>query len=475
MSEIESPNQALPDLIVPRPASRHRQTSSPTKKEPPTKKESPAEKESFAEPMTQGESVDSYQALPSVNPIISLASRIVSSAYYLKRPQPPAEILTVLNRFQAWLQSFQKEAEKAGYSHDEVVMAHYLLCAFIDDAALSTPWGVTSEWIQGGVTVRFASKSDWHQRNLPGQDFFEVLDQVEAISTRPGRTHSIDLLELCYLLLSLGFKGRYSLDRGGEDSLQQLRERLFSHLEQLRGDISPALSAPYHSVEMDPAKSRRLPIWVALSFSCCVLLLVYFALLVSLSRHSDPLVLRVDSLEVLEALSRQSAQINQTTTQQKAASQPNIILDEAVKSSLADYLATHLPDLTAQRAFVVDLREGRETIVLQGDDFFSSGGVEVNVAGRAVIAAIAKAIQPLNTRWEIRGHTDDIAMYSLQYPSNWYLAKARALAVQTLLIPVLGASSVSEVRSFGEYEPVVPNDSKANRAKNRRVELVRLE
>ena len=457
MTENHTPEkQPAPlDIIVPRPTSRHRESSQSLNLKRPA--QVPVVEEAETE----------CPILPSLNPMVSLASRIISAAYCLKRSEAPVDIPKVLNRFQGDLQQFQQAAVEAGYDRKETVLAHYLLCAFIDDAAMSTPWGLISEWVQGGVLVRFATLSDRHQRNLPGQDFFEVIDVLDGLITQSS--NAVDLLELCYLLLSLGFKGRFSLlGAEGERQLQQIQATLYAHIEKYRGSIGEVatfLSASYQPFAMKANSGRRVPIWVVFSVSCCILLLIYFGLLLALNRASDPLVLRVNALEnTVESFS--PAPISNDATL------PVISLDAI---DLATYLTDQLPELLSRKAFLVELREGREAIVLQGDDFFSSGSVEVNTSGAAVIAALANSLQPLNARWEIRGHTDDLAIRSIQYPSNWYLAKARASAVQALLIPVLGADSVAEVRSFGEYEPIVANDSKENRAKNRRVELVKLD
>ena len=72
----------------------------------------------------------------------------------------------------------------------------------------------------------------------------------------------------------------------------------------------------------------------------------------------------------------------------------------------------------------------------------------------------------------IEGHTDDTPIHTKLYPSNWELSTARALAV---LKYYAGKHLVKPDHlvacGYGEYRPVVPNSSPANKAKNRRVEI----
>jgi len=72
---------------------------------------------------------------------------------------------------------------------------------------------------------------------------------------------------------------------------------------------------------------------------------------------------------------------------------------------------------------------------------------------------------------EVQGHTDDRPIRSERYPSNWELSADRATQVaKTLLILGAGPRQVA-TKGFGEYHPIVPNISEADRMKNRRVEI----
>jgi len=72
------------------------------------------------------------------------------------------------------------------------------------------------------------------------------------------------------------------------------------------------------------------------------------------------------------------------------------------------------------------------------------------------------------------GHSDNVAIRSLRFPSNWHLSKARSEAVANILS--INLSQLDRMRSEGRgsTEPLVPNDTKSNRARNRRVEILLL-
>ena len=73
----------------------------------------------------------------------------------------------------------------------------------------------------------------------------------------------------------------------------------------------------------------------------------------------------------------------------------------------------------------------------------------------------------------IEGHTDDVPIKTARFRNNWQLSTERALAVLDYL---LKNSDLNPKRfsatGYGEYRPIVSNDTKANRALNRRVDIV---
>jgi type VI secretion system protein ImpK len=71
------------------------------------------------------------------------------------------------------------------------------------------------------------------------------------------------------------------------------------------------------------------------------------------------------------------------------------------------------------------------------------------------------------------GHTDNTKPgLSARYPSNYDLSKARAQSVMAALAQRAGPAARYSVEARGDTEPLVPNDSPAARARNRRVDVV---
>jgi type VI secretion system protein ImpK len=87
-----------------------------------------------------------------------------------------------------------------------------------------------------------------------------------------------------------------------------------------------------------------------------------------------------------------------------------------------------------------------------------------------LLLAIADALNQVPGQVVISGHTDNVPMRSMRFPSNWVLSEARANAVRQILASRVAPDRMT-AQGLADTQPVVPNDSAANRAMNRRVEI----
>ncbi len=73
----------------------------------------------------------------------------------------------------------------------------------------------------------------------------------------------------------------------------------------------------------------------------------------------------------------------------------------------------------------------------------------------------------------VEGHTDNIPMASRKFRDNWQLSTERALAVLDYLLQDKNLNPVRfSAAGYGEHHPLVSNNTKENRALNRRVDIV---
>jgi chemotaxis protein MotB len=134
----------------------------------------------------------------------------------------------------------------------------------------------------------------------------------------------------------------------------------------------------------------------------------------------------------------------------------------------------------------VEVRHNRMVISLPGDVLFPSGKDQLRDDGKDVLMAVADVIrsdQQLAERFfQVAGHTDAQPLNGGPFKDNWGLSAMRARTVLVFLISKVdakdGGGGLDPARlhaaGYGETDPVAPNETPVERAKNRRVELVLL-
>ena len=104
---------------------------------------------------------------------------------------------------------------------------------------------------------------------------------------------------------------------------------------------------------------------------------------------------------------------------------------------------------------------------------FNLGAADISVDALPLLKKIGAVISKTDYLIRIEGHTDNLPIQTALFPSNWELSTARAVNVLRYFIKNHNIDPQRlAAEGFGEFHPLVANDSPENRAKNRRVEII---
>jgi len=114
-------------------------------------------------------------------------------------------------------------------------------------------------------------------------------------------------------------------------------------------------------------------------------------------------------------------------------------------------------------------------IKLASGSLYGSGRADLSAAGLRLMGQVGKALKGIENKLNVEGHTDNIPLAASSrnvFPSNWELSSARANSATRYLQDSTGidASRLAAI-GYGEHRPIAPNDTRANRGLNRRVEI----
>ncbi len=120
-----------------------------------------------------------------------------------------------------------------------------------------------------------------------------------------------------------------------------------------------------------------------------------------------------------------------------------------------------------------------DRFVIQSEILFASGSADINPSGVDQLRKITDAVKeiaaqiPADIPWVIRvdGHTDIHPIHTAQFPSNWYLSSARAIAVVDFMVKEGVAPNHLVAAGFGEYQPLDTGTTPEALKRNRRIEF----
>ncbi len=140
-----------------------------------------------------------------------------------------------------------------------------------------------------------------------------------------------------------------------------------------------------------------------------------------------------------------------------------------LQETLAEFI-----DLEGLEASVMVEHQERGLVVRFADQvFFDLGKADLKPEALAILNKLGPILKDIPNPIRIEGHTDNLPIRTAQFPSNWELSTHRATRVIRYMVEELGFSPDRlSAAGYGEYRPVVPNDTPENRALNRRVDIV---
>lgn len=198
-----------------------------------------------------------------------------------------------------------------------------------------------------------------------------------------------------------------------------------------------------------------------------------------LSKTSQLLEQRTRELNEKEAAFRtREQQLQERQSQleeQEAATREALAAKERELESVRGAVAKALVGFS-DMGLNVETKEGKVYVSMEDKLLFASGSWTVSPKGVEAIKMLAQVLEEnkdLNIM--VEGHTDNDAYHgSTAVKDNWDLSVMRATAIVKLLLkhgPTINPARI-EACGHGEYAPRVPNTSAANKAVNRRTEII---
>ncbi len=377
-------------------------------------------------------------AVSGVNPIVATANQLLSLVPQLRASVSHPDQNALRDLLLRQIVAFEKAARERGISAEHVLVARYALCTLLDESISLTPWGGGGQW------ARFSLLVTLHNDTAGGEKFFLLLGKM---AEDPAK--NIFLLELMYICLALGFEGRYRVISGGRAQLEELRERLYNMIRKQRGDAERDLSPHWRGLHASTVRTVRfLPLWATAAVAALVLVGTFIGVNLALNQRSDNVFGLLAKLRVPAARAT------------------------VVAKPVPPRLSGFLTDEINKRLVDVSEDENASRVSILGDGLFEPGSAVIEKPYEPVVARVTEALNKVPGQVVVTGHSDDRPIRSARFPSNWHLSQERAASVVRLMSKTIDTPARLKSEGLADAFPVAPNDTPANRARNRRVEII---
>lgn len=394
------------------------------------------------------------------NGLVNAFSPLLEFAPELESALPPDNPEALRTRLLDELVRARDAAVAAGFPLTRADQAAWVVAALLDDLALNTPWGGASAWPRQPLVVMLRGDVD------AGTQFFTRLEELER---NPNQDR--ELLELQYLCLALGFRGKYRVPgRAGDRSLNAVRVAAARFLRNADAEERP-LSPNWRGVTAADEPPRfTVPIWVMAALAAVAATGIYVGLSMSLSSQAVALTALVKALPPPDRVA-----IVRPPPKPDAPPPPPPV--ETVQIQLIPAFQTAAPEkLRGALKGSESVSLAKLMIQATNPEVFQSSRATLSDEFQPLIASLAKVIldnQDLIGNITVVGHTDGIPLQrSNPLSTNQKLSEARAQTIADLLVQ--NGVPANRIRAEGRAatDPIADDGTREGRALNRRVEVL---
>lgn len=375
------------------------------------------------------------------NKLLFYGSDLINLAGNIRTLEPQNTVEQLRHDIDNLIKQFDSKLAQQSVSQEIALTARYLLCCLIDEHILSTPWGIDSSWSYQTLL------SKYHNETSGGEKFFLIVNKLLEQAQR-----NLDLIELSYVCIALGFRGKYRRSATGENEIVQISQMLYQPIALYRpvgNELSPSGKT---SASANAGIEKRLPpsvLFMLLAFICVA---VYIALLSNLHAQSSSFYQKVESIGWDDA----------TVETRDAWSSVNNL------QAIAEDISAKLRHAIENNTLAVEVNNDSVILRFVSPLLFPPGSTRVNPQALPAVDELVQTILAHTDSIVVVGHTDSTG----RADSNWVLSRQRAEAIEAWLQTANPANSIllqTNTRGVADTQPLV---SGKDQSQNRRVELI---
>lgn len=223
-----------------------------------------------------------FSSFISINNLINAADPLLTLASKLRVSSLPGDIVTLQQNICHEIRAFENKAQTFDYRPQLIFAARFVICALLDELLTIILWP-DLEWQKYSLIDYF------HKDSSETDRFFIILER--ALQDPEA---NLDLLELMYICLRLGYEGKYRQQERGFIELRDLTDDLYNIITNYKEDSSRSLhitSTPVHRIKTTKKTYLHLlpPSWLVGAVMASSLLIMFSCYSLRLHEATKPI------------------------------------------------------------------------------------------------------------------------------------------------------------------------------------------
>ena len=213
------------------------------------------------------------------------------------------------------------------------------------------------------------------------------------------------------------------------------------------------------------------PAWMSTYSDMVTLLLTFFVLMLSMANMEEQkftaaMTSLKGALGLLNSAAGASIPITTMPMFQVGKGQNDQIIEQVLEQVQMELKLTGMQDMLR-----IDKTKDRLHFTISEPMLFDSGRAELKPSADSLLIVISNILAMVPFEVRIEGHTDNIPIHTVRFPSNWELSYARGKALAERFQSRGVAPSRFQIIGYGEFRPIADNTTPIGRGLNRRTEI----
>ena len=219
-----------------------------------------------------------YQSTEKKKTLADFASDCLILILQLRSTNDYGDPLILKNHINEMFDKFERESRMAAIDNEKIHLAKFALIAFLDETIISSSWSRKDVWLSEPLQLKLFETFN------AGEEFFDYLNKL-----RQRTSSNKDVLEIYYLCLTLGFKGKYQLQspENLRRIIDDLNMELHPEMYKLIETISP--NGKPHDTLIETVKGK-IPLWIYPAAAVVICIVFYVFMSTSISAKASDLI-----------------------------------------------------------------------------------------------------------------------------------------------------------------------------------------